>query len=567
VNVKRSNSRARRGTRPAIVCVAIAMIVTAAASVASAQVKLGPPVKAAGIGTAAAKNAPNCDSKSELLAYPYLQRPPCVRPFEKGEKNGGATYPGVTAGEIKIVVVVPNHAQQETNWTQPGVVCPPNRETGKCAYLEETFEDWQEAFDYTHELWGRKVKFEYFNPSGAGEEQQRADALTVVAMKPFGVVCNGGTAGGGRIFGLAIAQAKILAFNCGGTNDDAAAQAPYVWLGGFDFNASTINGGEVLGKMFVGKPAEYSGVAADKTKTRVLGAVKPSTGLNYDLFTKSLKQYGGKNGVVKTEVTYTVPVDTSTAATQAANQSEAPTLVAKLKDEGVTTVVAFTSAQMQRFMMEAATKLNWYPEWFFPGMGAQDIEATARANDQDQMAHTFGIGSLTLYVANIQDLRKQWFDWYWGPNKASFSQGTVGTLYTLNAGLQLAGPKLTPQTFQQGLFAMPASGGAAAGQTQSFMFGYGRSSGLPYDEYSQVGLDYMLMWWNRDASGPGKILFNDGKGRFCYPDNATRYYASKWPKTAPKLFDMSNSICQYDTLPASDIPPEFPCKGCPSTKS
>ena len=65
----------------------------------------------------------------------------------------------------------------------------------------------------------------------------------------------------------------------------------------------------------------------------------------------------------------------------------------------------------------------------------------------------------------------------------------------------------------------------------------------------------------------GKILFNDGKGRFCYPDNATRYYASKWPKTAPKLFDMTNSICQYDALPQSDVPPSFPCKGCPATKS
>ena len=348
---------------------AVALVVTAAASVASAQVKLGPTVKAAGVGTAEAKNAPNCDSKSGLLAYPYLQRPPCVRPFAKGEKNGGATYAGVTADAIKIVVVVPNHAQQETNWTQPGVVCPPNRETGKCAYLEETFEDWQEAFDYTHELWGRKVEFEYFNPSGAGEEQQRADALTVAAMKPFGVVCNGGTAGGGRVFGLAIAQAKILAFNCGGTNDDAAAQAPYVWLGGFDLNASTINGGEVLGKMFVGKPAEYSGIAADKTKTRVLGAVKPSTGLNYDLFTKSLKQYGGKNGVVKSEVTYTVPVDTSTAATQAANQAEAPTLVAKLKDEGVTTVVAFTTRADAALHDGSRDQAQLVPGVVLPGNG------------------------------------------------------------------------------------------------------------------------------------------------------------------------------------------------------
>ena len=90
MNVKGTNSRARRATRPTIVCLAIAIVVTTATSVASAQVKLGPPVKAAGVGTAAAKDAANCDSQSELLAYPYQQRPPCVRPFAKGEKNGGA---------------------------------------------------------------------------------------------------------------------------------------------------------------------------------------------------------------------------------------------------------------------------------------------------------------------------------------------------------------------------------------------------------------------------------------------------------------------------------------------
>ena len=566
MKVKRHRTRAGRSAATTVILLALASLVIAGmATVAESQVKLGPPVKATGMGTAAAEESSTCDAELGVTKIPYLQSPPCVRDFGAKEKNGGTTYPGVTADAIKIVVVVPSHAQQEANWTQPGVVCPPNRETGDCAYIEETFEDWQEAFDYSFELWGRKVEFDFFNPSGASEEQQRADAVTVAAMKPFGVVCNGGTAGGGRVFGLAIAASKILAFNCGGTNDDAAAQAPYVWLGGFDLNASTINGGEVLGKMFVGKPAEYSGIEADKTKTRVLGVVRPATGLNYDLFTKSLKKYGGKNGTVKAEVSYTVPVDTSTTA--AVNQQEAPTLVAKLKDEGVTTVVNFSTAGMTRNLMTAATSLNWFPEWFFPGMGAQDIEATARSNDPQQMAHTFGIGSLTLYVQDLDDLRKQWFDWYWGPTQGSFSQGTVGTLFTLNEGLQLAGPKLTPQTFQQGLFAAPANGGAASGQTQSFMFGYGRSSGLPYDEYSQVGLDYMLMWWNPNDSGPGKILFNEGQGRFCYPDNATRYYASKWPKTAPKLFDMSNSICQYDALPASDIPPEYDCKGCPSTKN
>jgi hypothetical protein len=90
---------------------------------------------------------------------------------------------------------------------------------------------------------------------------------------------------------------------------------------------------------------------------------------------------------------------------------------------------------------------------------------------------------------------------------------------------------------------------------------------LPYDEYSQVGLDYALMWWNPSVSGKGKILFNEGQGRMCYPGTAERFHAGQWEKTAPKLFDMSNSICQFDALPESDIAPTYECRGCPSTRA
>ncbi len=259
--------------------VVTALVLGAMATLAAGQVKIGPTVKAAGVGTAAAKNAPYCDPKDGKLAYPYQQRAPCVAPMAKGANNGGATYQGVTKDAIKIVVVVPTHDQQVTARTQPGVSCTtPNRETGACADIEATYPDWQAVLTQNFQLWGRALEFEFFHPTGAGEAEQRADALTVISMKPFGVVCNGGTAGGGRIFGLAVAQAKIMAFNCGGTNSDAVAQAPYVWLGGFDSDASAVNGAEVLGKMFVGKPAEYSGNAADKTKTRVVGVIKPQTG-------------------------------------------------------------------------------------------------------------------------------------------------------------------------------------------------------------------------------------------------------------------------------------------------
>ena len=100
---------------------------------------------------------------------------------------------------------------------------------------------------------------------------------------------------------------------------------------------------------------------------------------------------------------------------------------------------------------------------------------------------------------------------------------------------------------------------------QSFMFGYGRTTGLPYDEYSQVGLDYAVMWWNPTEVGKGKILFDDGTGRFMYIDGAKRYYAGQWKKGEPKLFDPSNSIAAVRRVAGVGRRPDYPCKGCPST--
>ena len=118
---------------------------------------------------------------------------------------------------------------------------------------------------------------------------------------------------------------------------------------------------------------------------------------------------------------------------------------------------------------------------------------------------------------------------------------------------------------------MPLRGGAASKQLQSFMTGLGPTPNLPYDVYSQVGLDYAIMWWSPTDQGKGKILFDEGIGRFRYIDGGKRYAVgvkgAEWKKSEPELFDPSNSIAQFDELPASDTVPDFPCEGCPSEQS
>ena len=207
-------------------------------------------------------------------------------------------------------------------------------------------------------------------------------------------------------------------------------------------------------------------------------------------------------------------------------------------------------------------------------MGAQDIEVTARILNgiaPEQMKHVFGLGNLPLYVDAINDPQRAWFNWYWGGNQGVYSAASFGTLHQLNGALSFAGPKLTPDTFQQGMFSMPLRGGAASKQLQSFMTGLGPTPNLPYDVYSQVGLDYAIMWWSPTDEGKGKILFDEGIGRFRYIDGGKRYAVgvkgAEWKKGEPELFDPSNSIAQFDELPASDTVPEFPCEGCPSEQS
>jgi hypothetical protein len=562
-NVRTRAARQRAAARSIVLLVVTALVLGAMTTLAAGQVKIGPTVKAAGVGTEAAKNAPYCDPKDGRLAIPYQKRPPCVRPMKQGESNGGATSPGVTKNAIKIVAVVPTPEQQRATWSNVATPPPVNHATNSPGYVEDAVTDWLTVLTRSFQTWGRTIVLTVFNPTGPTEEAQRADALAVAAMNPFAVLVSNQTTGAGTVFTAEIAAKKILIFTSNGTNADAAQQAPYRWQGVFDNDASAVNGAQFIGQMLVGETAKWAGDPAMKTKTRVFGAIYPERNLNFDLFLKGFAKYKGAKLTEK--VQYTVPLDP--ALVQPQNQSEAPILMAKLKAAGVTSVIAYASGPMTSQAMKAATALDYYPEWIFPGLGILDLDVIVRSYDQAQMAHAFGVGTLLVNVADTTDPSNTYFDWYWGTNKGTYQAGVLSYLQTFLTGVMLAGPKLTPANFQQGLFALPAAGGAASDQTQSYMTGFGRQAGLPYDEFSSIGLDYALMWWDPNTVGKSKITFTEGKGVFQYLNQAKRYRAGDWPKGEPKFFDPTVSITQFATFPTAEIPPTYPCKGCPSTKS
>ena len=136
------------------------------------------------------------------------------------------------------------------------------------------------------------------------------------------------------------------------------------------------------------------------------------------------------------------------------------------------------------------------------------------------------------------------------------------------AGIQYAGPDLSVKTFRQGLFSVPAQGGAASDVPNSFQTGYGKTVGLPYDEYLALGTDFAPVWWDTETPDAySQIFLSQAKGGEWYVDGAKRYKAGDWPKKPMTFFDKSTAIQVFPTSPTPGVPAQpvhrMPEQRCP----
>jgi hypothetical protein len=129
----------------------------------------------------------------------------------------------------------------------------------------------------------------------------------------------------------------------------------------------------------------------------------------------------------------------------------------------------------------------------------------------------------------------------------------------------LAGPKLTPVSFRDGQFSLPGRGGAFDGHVTTLGNKVG-DLGLGYPEYSLLGpKDFALVWYDPKAEGLGNILGSKQTGNYIYLDGGKRYTLQSWPKGQPKFFaKQATDVISYEEPPAKDVPPQYPCDGCPS---
>ena len=491
--------------------------------------------------------------------------PFCVNPWPAGKDNGGATAPGVTKTSVKVVVYIPTLEMISAS----GGLAPKNAVTGQTATPTEVFGEWQTVYDYiqknlgTYQLWGRTPDIEMVTASGSDETAQRADAVAVIAKKPFMVYdVTGVQTGGAAVFTQMLAARKIVVASASVNSTDAAKLSPYLWNYGADPDADPTLTAAFVSKSLAGDKAKWAGDTAYQSKTRSFGVVYPSTGFDLASFESLLKKNG--KGTIAQAVEYD-----PTNSTQVGEQM--PTFVGKLKQAGVTSVVLFGTNTVITPLMAAATTQDYHPEWIFTGTSYQDFDLFARAYDKDQMQHAFGLS--TIYPGNQPNGSPPPpyllpFTWYYGTTQGA-DGGNIDAVWAwIYQSIQYAGPTLTAENVKKGRFATPAVGGAAQGII-TFTVGYGKTTGMPTEQYATLGSDKALVWWDGDTTGISQLANFTGKGVFRYMDNARRYSYKDFPTTEPKFFGSTKDAVYVTPLsaqyPGGVVPTAVPCTGCPSS--
>jgi hypothetical protein len=233
-------------------------------------------------------------------------------------------------------------------------------------------------------------------------------------------------------------------------------------------------------------------------------------------------------------------------------QQQASQIVAKMKADGITTVIMSTDPVAPGDFTREATAQEYEPEWLVAAATLTDTNAFGRVYDQKQWAHAFGVTSLAVRVNPDVVGTKVLYKWFTGTDAPAPLGAPVFMpgFNLLFSALQGTGPNLTPQTmgdFIKTIKTRPAL-------TASYLT-YGDQGIWPEVDYNGVD-DATVFWWDATATGPDENA-REGTGLMKFVDGGQRYMPGEWP-TEEKLFVQDGAVAIYDVAPESETPPSYP---------
>jgi hypothetical protein len=516
----------------------------------AALVKSGPmtPEKAQLLGKSNIDFGPNCDTTTERVKIPTVYSPPCVQPFTG--KNGGATAQGVTGNEIKVVIWVGDPSKDPVLAGQI-IAAGASLDTNT---IKATWQGYIDIYNKMLELYGRKISVEFFDGTGSGADTAAAksDAIAIAAKKPFAVL--GGPAQSTSVFSDELAHRGVI---CVGTCALAVPQrittnnAGFIFTDGPSPEESALLTAEFIGKQAGPGKAQFAGDDATKNKNRVYGVAHYDTpdGQYHAQFNTL------KDGLKKYKIT--PKADQSFFLDPAKSQENARTIITKMKTAGVTTVIYTGDPLTPAALTKEASAQDYHPEWIVGPTVLADTTFFGRTFDQEQWAHAFGVALVAGRVPQSENPNYTLYTWFHGsPPPNNTYNVIVPTVSVLARGLTMAGQKLMPKTFQDGLFRYPPSGGDPINPKQS----WGKHGLWPFVDYWGSD-DGGILWWDPNASGEdevGKV----GQGIYQFGNGAKRYALGHFPAAGKGgLFDTSTAVTVFPQLPPESSTPAYPSPG------
>ncbi|MCB0977505.1 MAG: ABC transporter substrate-binding protein [Acidimicrobiales bacterium] len=531
--------------------VLLAGVLVAAALASTGKSAAGPTAEKSAIGSADTKipislaqaekdgtvdryqwDSKTCDRKTGRVMLPSVYAPPCLanRPGVKG----GATYRGVTDKTIKVVIY--QAAPDDVAAALQANLDPP-------AKALQTQKDLIRMLEARFQMWGRKIEIVRMQGRGVDEDNARADAVRVATeIKAFASI-------GGPLqqdaYAEELAARGVMCISCGLTLPDAKYQklAPYVWGVSQSPEQFLLSLADLVIGQLNKKKAIYAGDPSMHDKVRVFGAVNfeqdPPV---FDGTAKMIEERGKKFGFKVTKrITYQLVIPELA--------EKARSIISQLKAAKVTTVFFLGDPIMPIYLTQAATDQDYYPEWIITGTVLTDTTTFGRQFDQKQWKNAFGISTIPVMVPPEQADAWRLYKWFYGKDPAA--PKTIGLNFApiqmLMLGIHMAGPDLTPETFRDGLFAYPPSGGSATSPQVS----WGRHGFYPDPDY--LGIDDMqLIWWDPTAEGVDEQGAK-GKGHMRSANGGERYLPGKMGKDPGWVQRKEGSVLSYDK-PVDDLP-------------
>ncbi|MEA3076187.1 MAG: hypothetical protein QOF60_1095 [Actinomycetota bacterium] len=436
--------------------------------------------------------------------------PPCIA-FEGN--NGGTTAKGVTGTDIVVSARILN----EKGFQQTLAELAGASITDQPEDIRRTISALAEYFNKRFQFYGRKINIQFYNGTGSstkellggGQAEAEADATTASETKGAFAEINGGT----PPFSDALAGKKVIAFGAPYLSRDwMIAHRPYNWSIATDCSIIVESVGEVVAKQLIGKPAAYAGTGL-KDKPRTFAALAPENPWYQqcvDAGERQLKKDTGKGFDLR--IAYKLDINSMS--------NQAASVIAKLKSENITTVLMGTDPIFPVFLSSKAKEQGYNPEWIIAGTAATDLDIVGQLYDQDQWSHAFGVSYLGRQLPTRAGLGYAAYKTVRQDEPAFAVELIYAQMDMLAIGLQMAGPNLTADTYEQGMFNFPGGSGP-----------YG-TWGFDADSYTPTQ-DYRILSWNVNKVSPE----NNKKGGYDESYGGQRFKLGTLPpEPQPRVF-------------------------------